>query len=32
MHIKSYNPANDELLREVELTSIGEIKKIVNIV
>lgn len=30
MYIKSYNPANNELLGQVESTSIDEIKKIVN--
>lgn len=30
MTIKSYNPANNELLGQVKSTSIGEIKEIVN--
>lgn len=30
MYIKSYNPANNELLGQVESTSIDEIKEIVN--
>lgn len=30
MIIKSYNPVNNEVLGQIELTSISEIEKIVN--